>query len=146
VNRKERKPIELRRNSAKTLSSHDIDMISKNRNLKSQDWKRRPYLTQSDSYLDSRLYKAESTNILTKPVPKSQSFGALPRYRVKFDLDPVVTKNKLIEPRDGIVSVDESMGEFLTSVDRDNFASFLMFYDKVTHSSRNPNAHDAVYF
>ena len=147
VNRKDRRSNDLVRNSIHASSTHDVGLaITKSRNMKSQNWKRKPFMTQSNSGLDSRLSKTVSTNNLAESTSKSKSYGALPRYRVKVDVDPVVSKNNSFEPRDGGIPVDESMSEFLSNVDRENLASFLMFYDKVTNSRRSTMDHEAVYF
>ncbi|XP_045176066.2 uncharacterized protein LOC123536743 isoform X2 [Mercenaria mercenaria] len=147
-----------KRKSVQAPITHDAgqEIVKNNKLTKSQDWKRKPFLTLSDSQLDLRLC-APNHNATRK----SSAYSALPRYRVKVDADPVVTKNKLVQQLtkscadfvDEGVPVDESMSEFLSNVDRENLASFLNFYDKVTNSSasyekarRNPNNYEAVYY
>lgn len=125
---------------------------------KSQDWKRRPFLTLSDSQLDLRLSGVSDKNHSVKN--RTNTYNALPRYRVKVDEDPVVSKTYLAQQitkscadfSDTGVPVDESMSEFLSKVDRENLASFLNFYDRMTNNSayekarRNPNNYEAVYY
>ncbi|XP_060556362.1 uncharacterized protein LOC132717020 isoform X2 [Ruditapes philippinarum] len=151
---------EWKRKSVQAPVTHDAgqEIIPSNKMSKSQDWKRRPFLTLSDSQLDQRLCGPISKS--TSNTRNNSAYSALPRYRVKVDADPVVSKNRLVEQlskscadfADEGVPVDESMSEFLSNVDRDNLASFLNFYDKVTNSSsyekarRNPNNYEAVYY
>ncbi|KAH3773563.1 hypothetical protein DPMN_174925 [Dreissena polymorpha] len=81
----------------------------------SQDWKRRPYMTQSTSETDVRI------------VGNQSKYERLPRYRV--------TMNNPTRANHGAVSglsFDESMSEFLSNVNQDNLASYLQFYDRVT--------------
>lgn len=125
---------------------------------KSQDWKRRPFLTLSDSQLDLRLSGVSDKNHSAKN--RTKTYNALPRYRVKVDEDPVVSKTYLAQQitkscadfSDTGVPVDESMSEFLSKVDRENLASFLNFYDRMTNTSayekarRNPNNYEAVFY
>lgn len=119
----------------------------------SQDWKRRPYLTQSTSHQDLRSHN--SSNGSHRNSGDYSNYSALPRYRVKVDADTnLVTQmcKSCADFADEGKPVDESMSEFLGNVDKENLASFLNFYDRVTNSSdyerarRNPKNYESVFF
>lgn len=125
--------------------------FSRHRN-NSQDWKRRPYLTQSTSHQDLRSHNSSKSQ---RNSGDYSNYSALPRYRVKVDADTnLVTQicKSCADFADEGKPVDESMSEFLGNVDKENLASFLNFYDRVTNSSdyerarRNPKNYESVFF
>ncbi|KAH3773663.1 hypothetical protein DPMN_175031 [Dreissena polymorpha] len=82
----------------------------------SQDWKRRPYMTQSTSEKDVQIDGNKSYH------------ARLPRYRVTIN-EP--TYHGAVSG----LSVNESMTEFLSNVNQENLASYLQFYDRVTRTA-----------
>ncbi|KAL4225339.1 hypothetical protein ACF0H5_016027 [Mactra antiquata] len=131
----------------------DIDFRKKELSSKNQDWKRKPFLTMSDSQLHVKLCDNSKTSS-----ESSRTYTALPRYRVKMDADPVTNKlakqinNSCADFTDTGLPVDESMSEFLSNVDRENLAGFLNFYDRMTNgpayekARRNPKNYEAAYY
>jgi hypothetical protein len=85
----------------------------------SQDWKRRPYMTQSTSEKDLRVAGNQSNH------------ERLPRNRVTMN-EPSRATNGAISG----FSVDESMSESLSNVNQENLASYLQFYDRVTRKAK----------
>jgi hypothetical protein len=149
------------RDQHKRLSVPSKDAVFGNNGRKqteSQSWKRKPFLTNSDSQLQLRLCANEGRSIDNVRNISSSSYSVLPRYRVKVDSDPIVSQTKLAQhlnkscaDMDEGVPVDESMSEFLANVDRENLIGFLSFYDKMTSGDdyekarRNRNNYEAVY-
>lgn len=134
---------------------HDagLDISSRRNSSNSQEWRRRPFITQSTSHQDLRLPLHGSSE--SRKSDNSQSYSALPRYRVKVNADTNLVSQicrSCADFADEGKPVDESMTEFLSNVDQDNLASFLNFYDKVTNSTeyerarKNPNNYEAVYY
>ena len=130
------------------------DCSQRNRNIsKNQDWKRRPFLTQSTSQQDIRMTSQQTGN--QRSGSDNSNYSALPRYRVKMNANTnLVTQicRSVADFADEGKPVDESMTEFLSNVDKDNLATFLNFYDKVTSTQdyerarRNPSNYEAVYY
>ncbi|XP_052797499.1 uncharacterized protein LOC128229729 isoform X2 [Mya arenaria] len=147
----------------KPLPLHDAGMEIQTSSYKggphSQEWRRRPFVTQSTSQEDLRA--ASTTN---RPTSDRTSYSALPRYRVTVPASQpfcyASATNKLASHLskscadfvDTGVSVDDSMTEFFSNVNKENLAGFLDFYDRVTsgpayeRARRNPNNYEAVLF
>lgn len=133
----------------------EIDFSRERNGPKSQEWKRRPFLTQSTSYQDLRVTSQNSNTGNNGNGDDCTNYNALPRYRVKVDGDSnLVTQicKSCADFADEGKPVDESMTEFLANVDKQNLASFLNFYDRMTNSTayerarRNPKNYEAVYY
>ena len=105
----------------------------------SHEWRRRPFITQSTSQEDLRA--APTAN---RPTSDRTSYNALPRYRVTVPASQPFCYASATEKRDSQLgkscadfvdsgtSVDDSMTDFLSNVNKENLAGFLEFYDRVT--------------
>ena len=101
----------------------------------SNTWRRRPYLTLSNSDSDLRKCRKASQHSGSSSDSNISKYNCLPRYRVKVESD---------------TEVDESMSEFISSVDKDNLAGILQFYDHITSESayrqKQKSPYESVFF
>ena len=109
----------------------------------STDWRRKPFLTLSNS--DSDLRSCGQERQLRGGSRGSYSdsniseYNCLPRYRVTVDKEKYelsIDQERIDFYGEGL-PVDESMTEFISTVDKDNLAGILQFYDHVTSESAN---------